>query len=114
DLTAIDLAIADADAETERPTIVIMHSHIGIGTPIHDDHRAHGAPVAPAYAAIARELLHWPHPPFEVPEEVYRAWRSQVAEPARRVGKGRRPYPHFGITAQAAADAARALVNPER
>ena len=83
DLAAIDLAIADADAETERPTIVIMHSHIGIGTPIHDDHRAHGAPVGPAYAKIARELLHWPHPPFEIPEEVYRTWRGQVAERAR-------------------------------
>jgi len=83
DLAAVDLAMKEAEAETERPTIVIMHSHIGIGTPIHDDHRAHGAPVGPAYAAIARELLHWPHPPFEIPEEVYRTWRSQVAERAR-------------------------------
>jgi transketolase len=83
DLAAVDLAMKEAAAETERPTIVIMHSHIGIGTPIHDDHRAHGAPVGPAYATIARELLHWPHPPFEIPDEVYRTWRSQVAERAR-------------------------------
>jgi transketolase len=83
DLAAIDLAMMEATAETERPTIVIMHSHIGIGTPIHDDHRAHGSPVGPAYAAIARELLHWPHPPFEIPEEVYHTWRSQVADRAR-------------------------------
>ena len=82
DLAAIDLAIAEADAETERPTIVITHSHIGIGTPLHDDHRAHGSPVGPAYAEIARHLLHWPHPPFEIPQEVYDTWRSQVADRA--------------------------------
>jgi len=83
DLAAIDLAMMEAAAETERPTIVIMHSHIGIGTPIHDDHRAHGSPVGPEYAAIARELLHWAHPPFEIPDEVYRTWRRQVADRAR-------------------------------
>ncbi|MGH9104482.1 MAG: transketolase, partial [Acidimicrobiales bacterium] len=79
DLGAVDLAMRQAAAETERPTIVVMHSHIGIGTPIHDDHRAHGSPVGAEYAEVARRLLHWPHPPFEVPEEVYATWRSQVA-----------------------------------
>jgi transketolase len=82
DFAAIDLALAEADAETERPTIVVMHSHIGIGTPLHDDHRAHGSPVGAAYATIARKLLHWPHPPFEIPQQVYDTWRSQVAERA--------------------------------
>ena len=83
DLAAVDTAIEQAEAETERPTMVIMHSHIGIGTPLHDDHKAHGAPVGPAYAEVARELLHWPYPPFEVPDEVYATWRSQVAERAQ-------------------------------
>src|SRR5215469_1681881 len=82
DLAEIDLAMMEATAETERPTIVIMHSHIGIGTPLHDDHRAHGKPIGPQYASIARDLLHWPHPPFVIPEDVYRTWRSQVADRA--------------------------------
>jgi len=82
DLAAVDLALDDAAAETERPTIVIVHSHIGIGTPLHDDHRAHGSPVGPEYAAIARSLLRWPHPPFEIPAEIYTTWRTQVADRA--------------------------------
>jgi transketolase len=87
DLSAVDLALDQAAAETERPSIVVMHSHIGIGTPLHDDHRAHGAPVGAEYADIARRLLHWPHQPFEVPEAVYAAWRAQVAERAESRAK---------------------------
>lgn len=82
DLDAVDSALDQAAAETERPTIIVMHSHIGIGTPIHDDHRSHGSPVGPRYADIARQLLHWPHPPFEIPDRVYTTWRSQVARRA--------------------------------
>jgi transketolase len=86
DLSAVDLALDQAAAETERPSIVVMHSHIGIGTPLHDDHRAHGAPVGAEYADIARRLLHWPHEPFEVPDAVYASWRAQVAERAESRG----------------------------
>lgn len=83
DLDAVDLALEQATAETERPTIIVMHSHIGIGTPIHDDHRAHGSPVGPEYADIARQLLQWPHPPFDIPDQVYKTWRSRVAQRAQ-------------------------------
>ncbi len=82
DFSAIDVALAGAAQETERPSIILMHSHIGIGTPIHDDHRSHGAAVGPEYAGIARGLLEWPYEPFQIPEEVYETWRSQVAERA--------------------------------
>jgi transketolase len=82
DFSAIDVALTEAAEETERPSIVLMHSHIGIGTPIHDDHRSHGAAVGPEYAGIARGLLEWPYEPFQIPEEVYETWRSQVAERA--------------------------------
>lgn len=82
DFSAIDVALTQAAEETERPTIVLMHSHIGIGTPIHDDHRSHGAAVGPEYAGIARGLLEWPYEPFQIPEEVYETWRTQVTERA--------------------------------
>jgi len=78
DFAEIDRALAEAEAETERPTIIIMHTHIGIGTPIHDSNRAHGAPVGPEYAGVARGLLEWPYEPFEIPDSVLTSWRSQV------------------------------------
>ncbi|MGQ0575791.1 MAG: transketolase [Pseudonocardia sp.] len=78
DHTAVDRAVADATSRAEQPSIVIAHSHIGIGTPLHDDHRAHGSPIGPGYADVARELLHWPHGPFDVPDDVRASWRAQV------------------------------------
>jgi transketolase len=82
DFAAIDAAFAEAKAETERPSIILMHSHIGVGTPLHDDHRAHGSPVGPSYAGIARGLLGWPYDPFVIPREIYNHWREQVNDRA--------------------------------
>jgi transketolase len=82
DFAAIDAAFAEAKAETERPSIILMHSHIGVGTPLHDDHRAHGSPVGPSYAGIARGLLGWPYHPFVIPREIYNHWRKQVNDRA--------------------------------
>lgn len=82
DHAAIDRAFTDAVARTDQPSIVIAHSHIGIGTPLHDNHKAHGNPIGPEYAAVARELLRWPHAPFVIPDEVYASWREQVAQRA--------------------------------
>jgi transketolase len=79
DLSAIDRAIAEAVAETERPTLVVVHTHIGYGSPLQDTSQAHGAPLGPMSAQQARERLGWRFPPFEVPATVY----AHVAE---RVG----------------------------
>ena len=45
DLEAIDRAIEAAIAETERPSLVVVHSHIGYGSPVQDTAKAHGSPL---------------------------------------------------------------------
>ena len=82
DLEAIDRAIEAAIAETERPSLVVVHSHIGYGSPVQDTAKAHGSPLGEEGVAKAREALGWQHPPFSVPDEVYADWRSQVGERA--------------------------------
>ena len=82
DLEAIDRAIEAAIAETERPSLVVVHSHIGYGSPVQDTAKAHGSPLGKDGVAKAREALGWQHPPFSVPDEVYADWRSQVGERA--------------------------------
>ena len=44
DLDAIDRAIAAAVAETDRPSLILVHSHIGYGSPVQDT--AEGARIA--------------------------------------------------------------------
>ncbi len=86
DLDAIDKAIASATAETERPSLIIDHSHIGYGSPVQDTAKAHGSPLGEANVAKTRETLNWPYPPFEIPDAVYADWRDQVAERAKSHG----------------------------
>ncbi|HEY2067809.1 MAG TPA: transketolase [Gemmatimonadaceae bacterium] len=78
DLDAIDQAIADAKAETERPTLVITRTHIGYGSPKQDTAAAHGEPLGADNVVAAKEKLGWPRPnaSFYVPEEVLEQWRG--------------------------------------
>jgi transketolase len=83
DIAGLDHAIAAAVAETTRPSLVLVHSHIGYGSPVQDTFHAHGSPLGDANVAKTRQTLGWPYPPFEIPETVYDDWRSQVAERAK-------------------------------
>ncbi|HSZ30389.1 MAG TPA: transketolase, partial [Pseudonocardiaceae bacterium] len=82
DFEAIDAAVAAAQQRTYQPSLIVMHSHIGIGTPLHDSHKAHGSPIGEQYAQIARQLLRWPHAEFVVPDQVYQHWHDAVADRA--------------------------------
>ncbi|WP_298208419.1 transketolase [Ferrimicrobium sp.] len=75
DFDQVDAVLTMATQTRGQPTLVIMNSHIGIGSPFHDDHRSHGAALGAEAVLSTREQLQWPHPPFVVPEEAYSAWR---------------------------------------
>jgi transketolase len=83
DAAAIDEAVSDAAADADRPTLVIVHTHIGVGSPVVDTAAAHGAPLGETGAASAREALGWAHRPFEIPGTVYDHWRQGVSARAR-------------------------------
>lgn len=79
DLAAIDRAVGEAKADTARPSLVIVRTHIGYGSPKQDTHEAHGEPLGPAATRQTKEKLGWPvDPPFLVPEEVATHMRSAV------------------------------------
>ncbi len=81
DLAAIDRAIAEAKADTERPTLVVTKSHIGFGSPNRvDSSKAHGEPLGKDEIALTKQALGWPWTePFTVPAEAVQHWRAQVA-----------------------------------
>ncbi len=45
DLAAIDAALAEARAETARPSLILVRTHIGYGSPEQDSFKAHGSPL---------------------------------------------------------------------
>ncbi|HUP21818.1 MAG TPA: transketolase [Thermoanaerobaculia bacterium] len=71
DLDALDAAMRAAAAETARPSLILVHTHIGYGSPNkQDSEESHGAPLGAEEARATKEALGWPvEPPFLVPDQ---------------------------------------------
>ena len=71
DLHAIDAAISEAKGDTDRPSMIIVHTTIGFGSP----HKAgtsgaHGSPLGGEEVALTKKELGWdPERFFYVPDE---------------------------------------------
>ena len=87
DLDAIDLAIAEAKADSTRPTMVVTRTHIGFGSPKKQDtSAAHGEPLGADEIVATKSALGWPKPneSFFVPEDALAHWRSQTLDRGAR------------------------------
>jgi transketolase len=68
DVQAIDAALAAACADTARPSLVAVRTHLGFGSPEQDTFKAHGSPLGAADVKKTKEALGWPvEPAFHVP-----------------------------------------------
>lgn len=84
DLDAIQAALDAARAETERPSLVLVRTHIGYGSPKEDSFEAHGSPLGVDGVRLTKENLGWPlEPPFLIPEPALAHFRDAVARGAR-------------------------------
>jgi transketolase len=81
DLVAIDQALQAAREETERPSLILIRTHLGYGSPNKQDtYEAHGSPLGEEEVKLTKENLGWPvEPPFYVPHEVLDYFRQAVA-----------------------------------
>ena len=81
DLAALDAAIEGARGEEDRPSLIIVRSHIGYGAPNKQDTAAaHGAPLGEEEVRLTKEVYGWPaEPPFLVPDAVHTHMGRQVA-----------------------------------
>ncbi|WP_306522526.1 transketolase [Gemmatimonas sp.] len=84
DLAAIDAAIAEAKADTQRPTLIITKTHIGFGSPNRQDTaKAHGEPLGKDEIALTKQTYGWPGTePFFVPQDALAHWRNATAQRA--------------------------------
>jgi transketolase len=74
DLNAIEQAILHARQEANKPSLIICKTIIGHGSPIAGSEKCHGAPLGLEGTAKVREAFNWPHPPFEIPDNIYAQW----------------------------------------
>jgi len=78
DPEALQSAIAAAKAESNKPTMICCKTVIGQGAPNKGgSHNCHGAPLGDEEIAATRENIGWPHPAFEIPQDIYDAWDAR-------------------------------------
>ena len=69
DLVALDAALAEARAETARPSLIVVRTHIGFGSPEQDSFKAHGSPLGANDVRRTKQKLGWPtEPDFLIPD----------------------------------------------
>src|ERR1700674_3081369 len=79
DLAAIDAALRAARAETARPSLISVRTHIGYGSPEQDSFKAHGSPLGVDDVRKTKQQLGWPaEPEFLVPDEALAHFRKAV------------------------------------
>jgi transketolase len=80
DLDALDQALRAARDETERPSLILVRTHLGYGSPNKQDtYEAHGSPLGEEEVKLTKENLGWPvEPPFYVPDEALEHFRQAV------------------------------------
>ena len=80
DLSAIDQALRNARKEKERPSLIMVHTHLGYGSPNkQDSYEVHGSPLGEQEVKLTKENLGWPtEPPFYIPDEALAHFRQAV------------------------------------
>jgi transketolase len=85
DTEAIHRALVEAKADTLRPSLIIVDTTIGFGSPNKaGTSEAHGSPLGPKEVALAKVQLGWdPDQSFELPPEALEHFRTALERGAR-------------------------------
>lgn len=78
DLAVLDAAIIAARAVTDKPSLIVVRTHIGFGSPNkHDTAEAHGSPLGADEITLTKKALGYPSlEPFYVAPDALQHWRS--------------------------------------
>lgn len=81
DVEAIAAALQAARSQASRPSLILVRTHIGYGSPNkHDSFEAHGSPLGVEEVRLTKQRLGWPiEPPFLIPEPALAHMRQALA-----------------------------------
>lgn len=90
DVEALTRAFLSFRRESDRPTLIVVDSHIAWGAPTkQDSFHAHGTPLGDKEVTATKHIYNWPDEKFLVPEAVTQHFRDQMA---RRGGIARKEW----------------------
>ena len=79
DLDAIEQALQRARRQTKKPSLILVRTHIGYGSPEQDSYKAHGSALGEKDVAATKKNLGWPESPdFLVPDDAHAHFRSAL------------------------------------
>lgn len=85
DIDALENAIREAKADTEHPSLIIVRTHIGYGSPKQDNASCHGEPLGAEGVAKTKEAADWPvGQSFYVPVTVRKHFDDKLAASAEK------------------------------
>jgi len=85
DTAAIENALAQARAEKSKPSLILVRTILGYGSPNKaGTHDAHGSPLGADEVQATRQNLGWNLPPFEIEDDVRAFWREAVGRGAEQ------------------------------
>lgn len=85
DIAAIERALGAARDEVARPSLILVRTHLGYGSPHKQDtFEAHGSPLGAEEVRATKENLGWPtQPPFCIPQQAREHFRLALERGAR-------------------------------
>ena len=85
DCDALEAALHAAKAVEDRPSLLVLRSHIGYPSPDHtDDHEAHGNPFTADDVTRTKAVMGIPDEPFWSPPHLVEAYRSMARHARQR------------------------------
>lgn len=84
DIEAIDRALRAAKDEKERPSLILVRTQIGCGSPLQGSFKAHGEPLGAENVKATKRNFGWPEEPlFHAPPEALVHFRHALKSGAR-------------------------------
>jgi transketolase len=84
DTEAVAKAIVQEQQETRRPSMILVHTHIGYGSPNkHDNFSSHGSPLGEEELQATKKALGWPTmEKFYLPKDAVDYFRTAISKGA--------------------------------
>lgn len=80
DLEEVRRALEKASSFESHPTLVIVHTIIGYGSPLEGNHKVHGSPLGQEMGQKTKDFFGYSYPPFTVPEAVLNRFKETFAQ----------------------------------
>ncbi len=97
DIKVISEAIDNAKKEKDKPSLIIIRSHIAYGSPnMHDTAESHGSPLGEDEIKLTKKFYGWPEDKtFYVPEEVIESTRKAIDKGAKNEEEWNEKYKKY-------------------